>query len=285
MERKKLLSEYHPVFYFLSVWQKRLKRYWHWRASKNKYAQYKNTTDLPTRIKKHQSVLLRKLGDSDMQLQHNKVENLKIAIRAIDGIEIAPQEIFSFCKLVGLPTRAKGYKMGMELSFGQARAGIGGGLCQIANLLHWLVLHSPLTVVERHHHSFDPFPDEGRVLPFGSGATIFYNYKDFCFRNDTSHTFQVRLWLSEKCLEGELRADTALSYAYHVEEKDHEFLKLGEVFYRKNEIWKNKIAKFEGGKILETSLVARNFARVVYVPEVYREITLNDLTDEQKGRL
>jgi hypothetical protein len=48
---------------------------------------------------------------------------------------------------------------------------------------------------------------------------------------------------------------------------------------------KNKIAKFEGGKILETSLVARNFARVVYIPEVYREITLNDLTDEQKGRL
>ena len=128
--------------------------------------------------------------------------------------------------------------MGMELSFGEARAGIGGGLCQISNLLHWLVIHSPLTVTERYHHSFDPFPDENRVLPFGSGATVFFNYRDFCFQNTTPYTFQIRLWLSEKCLEGELRCDTSLDFAYHVEEKAHEFLKLGDTFYRKNEIWK-----------------------------------------------
>jgi vancomycin resistance protein VanW len=67
----------------------------------------------------------------------------------------------------------------MELYFGEARLGIGGGLCQIANLLKWLAIHSPLTVTERHHHSFEPFLDDRRVLPFGSGATIFYNYGDF----------------------------------------------------------------------------------------------------------
>ncbi|USI86478.1 VanW family protein [Acinetobacter johnsonii] len=74
---------------------------------------------------------------------------------------------------MGQPTTQKGYVEGMELSFGQARCGIGGGICQIANLIHWLVLHSPLQVVQRSQHSFDPFPDHGRVLPFGSGAAIF----------------------------------------------------------------------------------------------------------------
>jgi vancomycin resistance protein VanW len=41
-----------------------------------------------------------------------------------------------------------------------------------------MAIHSPLVVVERSNHSFDPFPDDGRGLPFGSGAEIFYNYID-----------------------------------------------------------------------------------------------------------
>jgi vancomycin resistance protein VanW len=50
-----------------------------------------------------------------------------------------------------------------------------------------LALHSPLEIKERHHHSFDPFPDENRVLPFGRGASIFYNYVDLRFINPTQH--------------------------------------------------------------------------------------------------
>jgi vancomycin resistance protein VanW len=181
-KQKKLLSQRHPLFYFLSIWVKRINRYLVWFFANNKYASTISKEKLPFKIKKHQSVLIRKLGDSDKQLQINKVTNLKIAIKNIDGIVIKPNEIFSFCKLVGLATKRKGYLVGMELSFGEAKPGIGGGLCQILNLINWLVIHSPLTVMERHHHSYDPFPDEGRVLPFGSGATVFYNYRDFQFK-------------------------------------------------------------------------------------------------------
>jgi vancomycin resistance protein VanW len=77
----------------------------------------------------------------------------------------------------------------MELSFGEARSGIGGGICQLSNLIHWMAIHSPLVVVERSNHSFDPFPDEGRVLPFGSGAAIFYNYVDLVLHNPTDRVF------------------------------------------------------------------------------------------------
>jgi vancomycin resistance protein VanW len=133
-------------------------------------------------------------------------------------------------------------------------------------------MHSPLTVTERHHHSFDPFPDEGRVLPFGSGATIFYNYLDYQFTNNTNDTYQLNLWFSEKCLEGELRIDKELDIAYHVIEKGHKFLKIDNVFFRKNEIWREKILKFQGGKVIDEELITKNFARVAYIPENFEEI-------------
>ena len=140
MGQKKLFSQRHPFFYFLAVWARRLKRYSSWYFGSKNYASERNeTTKLAFRIKKHQSVLLKKLGDSDMQLQVNKVTNLKIAVSRLNGIIIKPGQTFSFCKLVGLPTKRKGYLMGMELSFGKAQAGVGGGICQVSNLLHWLV--------------------------------------------------------------------------------------------------------------------------------------------------
>lgn len=270
-KEKKLLSQRNPALYFLAVWYRRVQRYGQWCLSGTKFAKTKDCNKLNYRVKKHQSVLIRKLGHSDVQLQYNKIENLKIAIKEINGIIIKPGEVFSFCKIVGLPTKSKGYLPGMELCFGEARPGIGGGLCQIANLLNWLIIHSPLTIIERHHHSFDPFPDDGRVLPFGSGATIFYNYGDFQVKNNTRHTFQINLWLSDKCLEGELRTDCELDFSYDVFEKDHKFLKIENNFYRQNEIWRNKIAKFKGGEILDTELVTKNFALVKYVPEEFEE--------------
>ena len=269
MKQRKLLSQRHPYLYFLAVWTRRLKRYLQWAFGNKKYSNNRTTDKLSFRIKKHQSVLLKKLGDNNEQLQINKVTNLKIAIGKVNGIIIKPGETFSFCKLVGLPTKRKGYLLGMELTFGEARAGIGGGICQISNLIHWLVIHSPLTVTERYHHSFDPFPDDGRVLPFGSGATVFYNYRDYQFTNNTKHTFQINLWFTDKCLEGELRIDTELDYAYHVTEKEHQFLEIDGQFYRKNEIWRDKILKFQSGKIVETELITKNFARVTYTPDNY----------------
>ena len=72
-----------------------------------------------------------------------------------------------------------------------------------------MFLHSPLTVVERSEHSFDPFPDKARVLPWGVGCSIVWNYVDLVVRNDTDITFQLHTWLDDRHLRGELRADRA----------------------------------------------------------------------------
>ena len=268
-KQRKLLSQRHPILYFISIWEKRIRRRISWAYDHKKYTQSKTSEKLDFRVKKHQSKLLKKLGETDMILQYNKIENLKIVVKKISGTLIKPGETFSFCKTVGLPTKKKGYKLGMELSFGEAKSGIGGGICQSSNLMHWLALHSPLTITERHHHSFDPFPDDGRVLPFASGATVFYNYLDFQLTNNTDWTFQINLWLTDKLLEGEIRVNEELDFNYHIIEKNHKFLKQNNQFFRTNEIWRTKNAKFRSGELIEEELIYKNFGKVKYIPKEY----------------
>ncbi|WP_074423376.1 VanW family protein [Serratia sp. 14-2641] len=59
-------------------------------------------------------------------------------------------------------------------------------------------IHSPLVVAERANHSFDPFPDEGRILPFGSGAAIFYNYIDLVLHNPAQGSVQLVFNVAER---------------------------------------------------------------------------------------
>lgn len=271
MGERILLCQRHPIFYFLSVWEKRARRLTQWINPNKAYAR-SNSPDLPVSVKTHQSILIRKLGNSDPELQVNKITNLRIACAEINGIVIKPGETFSFWRVVGLPTSRKGYVDGMLLAKGQVLVGVGGGLCQLANLLHWMVLHTPLTIVERHHHGFDPFPDDGRVLPYGSGATVFYNYVDLQFRNDTTHNFQVKVWVTDKHLKGEVRADARIEQSYSVFEREHAFVKRGNLFYRKNEIWRKVIDK-RTGITLREEMVTKNFAEVRYIPQTWVEGT------------
>ena len=160
-----------PLVYKLRILQLRLKR-----TTRNLFVNFANermVDRFPHVVKRHQSLLRRKLGTSDPMLQENKITNLRIALKSMDGIVLKPGETFSFWHLIGKPTSSKGYIDGLLLSQGEVKTGVGGGLCQLANLLFWLALHTPLEITERHHHSFDPFPDEHRVLPFGSGASVF----------------------------------------------------------------------------------------------------------------
>ena len=264
---KRPLSSYNALFYHVSIFLRRFARYINWILNSRKFAKQIESSALEYRVYKHQSVLIRKLGGTDLIFQQNKVDNLIIAIKKLNGIIIRPCETFSFCFLVGQPTKRKGYKEGILLCNGEAKPGIGGGLCQISNLIHWLCLHSPLTVTERHHHSFDPFPDEGRVVPFGSGASIFYNYMDYQLRNDTEHTFQLLFWLDKKCINGDLRVDSNLPHKYHIYEKNHKFIKDGDYIYRRNELWRDKYNKIGSGEIIESELLQKNNALVKYTPD------------------
>lgn len=262
---RRRLTERVPALYPVAVELLRLRRLWDWQRSGIDWATERAAVDLAVRTKQHKSLLLRTLGDSEMWMQHNKVRNLELACGQIDGVLLRPGEEFSFCRLVGRASRRKGYLDGMLLDNGEAKAGPGGGICQLANLLHWMVLHSPLTVTERSEHSFDPFPDNGRVLPWGVGCAVYYNYVDLRFRNDTGSTFQLRTRVGKRYLEGELRADREQPYSYSVYAKDERFFQHDGDWYRRNEIWRDVIDRHTGDRV-RSELIKKNRALVKYVP-------------------
>ncbi|MBG6031265.1 VanW family protein [Proteus hauseri] len=271
---RRTLSSYHPILYSLRVAQRRFFRSLSWRFSGRKYSRdVQPEQRLSHRYLKHTSKLISRRGESDIQLQYNKITNLKLVEKALDGIVIKPGEYFSFCYLVGKPSYKRGFIDGMQLSYGEARKGVGGGICQASNLIHWLALHSELNVIEKANHSFDPFPDEGRVLPFGSGAAIFYNYVDLVLYNPTSYDYQIRLHVADHQLEGELLCSEAREYRYHIYEKSSSFIKKGEHVYRCNEIWRDIYTKNNVGafpQLITSELLYKNSVVVKY-----------DISDEQ----
>ena len=258
-------SERHPWLFPWAVRAHRVRRRVRWLLGDAVWAGDRATRDLPVRVKKHASLLVRELSPAEMVLQRNKVVNLRLSSARVDGLLIRPGETFSFNKVVGSCTRRKGYVEGMRLSNGEAVPGVGGGICQLANLLHWMFLHSPLTVVERSEHSFDPFPDKGRVLPWGVGCSIVYNYVDLVVRNDTAATFQLRVRVAERHLRGELRADRPTRESYRVEARDERFWRRDGRVHRQNEIWRTRIDR-RTGAVLGEELVKRNCALVKYAP-------------------
>ena len=263
---RRRLTERHRWLYPHAVRVHRAKRHLAWLLSDARWAsRAKGTPELPVRVKKHGSLLLRELSPDEMALQHNKVVNLRLASARTDGVVIRPGETFSFNKVVGNCTRRKGYVVGMRLSNGDAAAGVGGGICQLANLLHWMFLHSPLTVVERSEHSFDPFPDNGRVLPWGVGCSIVYNYVDLVVRNDTDRTFQILVHVGDRHLEGDLRADATPPHTYRIAARDEQFLRHQGRVFRRNEIWRTVVDR-RSGDVVDEELVKQNCALLTYVP-------------------
>ncbi|MCW5923271.1 MAG: VanW family protein [Saprospiraceae bacterium] len=241
------------------------KRRFEWFFDNKKYAK-QIEKPLEVVVFQHHTPLLRQLKNVEMYLQHNKVTNLRLAAAKIDGLMIWPDETFSFWKTVGNPTARRGFLEGLVLENGRVGKGIGGGLCQMGNLLYWMALHSPLTVAERWRHSFDVFPDEGRTLPFGSGATLAFNYIDLQLRNDTQQPFQLRVWLSETHLHGEIRTSKPLAERYEVFEKEH---------FIRHEPWggysrHNRIARrvfsVESSELLREEPVTENHALMMYQP-------------------
>ena len=266
----KLLSERFKILYFIRVWQKRIFTSISWYFGSKKFALNRSDLKLNYRCIKHSSKLLRIHDDSDpkhIEWQNNKVVNLKIAASKINQIIIKPNQTFSFCRLVGLPTKKKGYLEGMELSRGEARAAIGGGICQLANLINWMAWHTELIVVKRSHHSFDPFPDKGRVLPFGSGAAIFWNYVDLQIYNPTNQDYQIVIHFTDKELKGEILTSEKPTLEYHVYERNHKFVNIEKNYYRSNEIWRTVKKKGINGLQQEeiyNELMVKNFAKVKY---------------------
>jgi len=126
--------------------------------------------------------------DEDALLSAGKVQNLRVAIRALDGGEVQAGQVLGFWKQVGRASRRRGYVEGRELREGCLVPSVGGGLCQLSNALYDAALSAGLEIVERHAHS--------KVVPHSSAAkgrdaTVFWNYIDLRLRSSEAWRIEV----------------------------------------------------------------------------------------------
>ncbi len=209
------------------------------------------------------SLLRRKLGETDPKLQESKVHNLRLSVPKFNNVLIKPGATLSFWKILGRPSYKNGFLDGMLLSNGQVLTGAGGGLCQLANLIYWLFLHTPVEITEHHHHEFDVFPDSGRTVPFGSGASVFYNYIDLQIHNNTKESFTLNVWMDDRFLHGTITSDKPQTISYKVKEEDHKFYAKEENVYRTNKLYKVIHSK-ETGNLISKKLITFNDSKVLY---------------------
>ncbi len=261
---RKLFCEISPFTYRLSVEKEILKRHLTDCVKGIRFAQQRSHDSLPVVVYRHNSLIRRRLGNVDMQLQENKSVNLALAVTHIDGVLIRPGETFSVWKLIGRTTASRGYKEGLTIAHGKPSKGIGGGMCQLSNLIHWMVLHSDLTITEHHHHDgLDLFPDHGRQIPFGTGTSISYNYIDYRVKNDTSNTYQLRVMVDGEYLCGELRAADPMLHTFHIHAENEFFSREEGIVYRNGQVYRDVIDRTTG-QLLDKQLLRTNHARVMY---------------------
>lgn len=261
---RKLFCEYGPLAYKISLFKEARKKDLKDLIQGKKFAKKRQKENFEYIWKGDTKVLLRKLHGVDMNLQKNKVVNLKLASKKIDGIIVNPGEEFSFWNLVGNATKRKGYVEGLVISNSKMKTGVGGGLCQMANMIHWLVLHTPLTVTELHHHSDALFPDEKRRVPFGTGTSISYKALDYRFKNTTPYPIQIRIWLDDKFLYGEIRSNVELKEKYKIVEEDNYYAKdVDGKFYRNSKVYRIIMDK-ETHEEKKKELILNNHSQVMY---------------------
>ena len=265
--KRRLFCEISPFAYAISLRKGILVRHLKNLLGRVRFARTRQEAPLPVVVSSHGGDMIKRGPGIDPQLQANKADNIRLACSRISGILIRPGETFSFWRLVGKTTRRNGFKEGRVIINGRLVSGVGGGLCNLANTIHLLVLDSPLTVTELHHHSDALAPDpDGRRVPYSAGTSVNYNFVDFRFRNDTSEPFQLCAWCEGDRLCTELRSTVAPAYRYRLVEEDHHFHREENgKYYRISRIYRETIDP-ETGAVVSRELNWDNHSAVMFDP-------------------
>jgi len=99
----------------------------------------------------------------------------------MEGLILAPGQVFSFNQVVGPRTKDRGYDEADVILNNQLVPDIGGGVCQVSTTFYNAVLRANLEIMERHPHSLLI-----RYVEPGLDAAVAFGTKDFSFRNNTS---------------------------------------------------------------------------------------------------
>lgn len=116
----------------------------------------------------------------------NRLSNIKLATKTINGTCLKPGETFSFNGVVGERTTKRGYKTATAYSGGKVVEDVGGGICQVSTTLFNAAVKADLKIVERHNHSLTVgYVDKGK------DAAVNWGSQDLRFTNNTDDNIYI----------------------------------------------------------------------------------------------
>lgn len=229
----------------------------------NSYAAKKTEDLLPFKLFESSCPLYNHNTGFDMVYQENKVFNLKIAAEALDKVIIGPGETFSFWKLARHADRYIPYKDGLVVINGELTTAPGGGICQMSNLLFWLFLHAPLTVLERHGHEIKDFPEPPSDAPIGVDATVAEGWLDLKVKNETDTAFQISIEFDDENITGRLLTDRDIGYIYEAVNNKPLYYSINDKIFEEVDLVRKTISKTTG-KCVSEKLLYRNKCEIGY---------------------
>jgi vancomycin resistance protein VanW len=213
---RKRVTQIFPFLLPVRVMQRKMCFYAWMRFDGRRYAETIDGKQLPYKLFETGCALYNGNTGFDMAYQKNKVFNLKLAAKTLNGLLIRPGETFSLWRLVRHADKHIPYKDGLTVTNGKLTTAPGGGLCQMSNLLFWMFLHTPLTVTERSGHEVKEFPEPNSDEIKGVDATISEGWIDLKARNDTDCTYQISVAFDDENIIGTVFVDKRPQVLYRV---------------------------------------------------------------------
>jgi vancomycin resistance protein YoaR len=121
----------------------------------------------------------------------NRIHNVQLVARLIDGALIAPGATFSFNGTTGERNASKGFLEAPVIVNGELTTGLGGGVCQVSTTVFNAAYEAGLNITARTNHALYI-----SHYPQGRDATVNYPDIDLKFVNDTQAWLLLRTFVS-----------------------------------------------------------------------------------------
>jgi len=125
----------------------------------------------------------------------NRIHNVQLVARLVDGKLIAPGAEFSFNRTTGERTAAKGFLVAPVIVNGELTTGLGGGVCQVSTTVFNAAFEAGVKITARTNHALYI-----SHYPQGRDATVDYPDVDLRFVNDTAHWLLLRTFVGTSSL-------------------------------------------------------------------------------------
>ena len=115
--------------------------------------------------------------------------NLRLACEAVNGVVLAPGEVFDYNETLVERTAEKGYKYGASYIGNKTVSTIGGGICQVSSTIYYCALMADMEIVTRTNHGF-----LNSYVPMGMDATVSWGGPEFRFKNNSDYPIRIEAY-------------------------------------------------------------------------------------------